>query len=317
LGRNRSKPKVEECRYFMRKNKRNQEDNNKREELEELEDQENELEKGENASAERDEQGEQLDFGEPWSGRQVNAEDAPTAHVQGDWENHEEFPLSDDIVSDFVEVGTDPDAVQEEMQQYTLDIDVQEDFEERQNLATSKDSMEEDLGEITHQSPKLSGGDVDAAWEYSDQSGEESVGASVPTPDQDVVDELGEAFGVTYDDDEELDTAEKLGERDLNRWELNPASARDMEAGNVVDGSEDPLSLIEEEIDEEMDLEAIENELDELLDEEDLDELEDELREADLDPLDLEDEDLEDIGEDDLELFEDDEFDELEDEDIL
>ncbi len=252
---------------------------------------------------------------EPLSGQQAEEKDAPTAHVQGDWENEKKFPLSDDVVSDFIEVGSDPDAVMDEIQQYTLDIEVQEDFEERQNMATKAESLEEELQENTHQSPKLSGGDIDAAWEYSDQAGEESVGASVPTPDQDVVDELGEAIGVTYDDDEELDTAEKLGERDLNRWEMNPASARDMETGNVIEQTEDPLSLIDE--DEDTDLEPLEDELDELLEDEDLDELDDELREADVDPLDLEDEEFDDFEGEDLELYEDDDFEELEDEDLL
>jgi CBS domain-containing protein len=38
-------------------------------------------------------------------------------------------------------------------------------------------------------SPALSGGDVDADWQRAHDSGEEAVGGSVATPDQDVVDE--------------------------------------------------------------------------------------------------------------------------------
>ncbi len=45
--------------------------------------------------------------------------------------------------------------------------------------------------------PTLTGGDVDAGWEYAD-IGEETVGGSNPTPDQDIIDVLGEAAGVTY-----------------------------------------------------------------------------------------------------------------------
>jgi hypothetical protein len=288
----------------MPKNKRNRKNEI---ELEEIEDHEN-------GAEEQAEVEEQALSAEPWSRPSADVGDAPTAHVQGDWENEQNFPLSDDTVSDFIEVGSDPEAVLNEMQQYTLDIEVQEDFEERQNMVTNADAMEEDLVEITHQSPKLSGGDVDAAWDYTDQSGEESVGASVPTPDQDVVDELGEALGVTYDDDEELNTAEKLGERDLNRWELNPASAVDMEVENAPARTDDPIGLVGE---HDMELEKIENELDELLEEEGLEDLEDEFRDADLDPLDLEDEDLDDFDEEDLELFEDDDFEELDDEGIL
>ncbi len=80
------------------------------------------------------------------------------------------------------------------------------------------------LREHNATSPALSGGDVDAAWEDADV-GEESVGGGNPTPDQNVVDELGEAMGVNYEDGEPLHTEEKLEDRDKNRWELNPASS--------------------------------------------------------------------------------------------
>jgi hypothetical protein len=282
----------------MQKNKH---DERKKFDIEENEEQEEELE-------------EEVLVREPWSGETVEAEDAPIAHVQGNWENNEDFPLSDDVVSDFIVVGTDPDAVMEEIQQYTLDLDVQDDFEERQNLATNKNALNEDLEEHTHQAPKLSGGDVDGAWDYSDQSGEESVGGSVPTPDQDVVDELGEAIGIEYADEEELDTAEKLGERDLNRWELNPASAQDMEVEDITPTETDPLSLVDE--DDEDDIEPSESELAELLDE-DLDDLEDELQNEDLDPLDaLDGEELDDFDEEDLALL-DAEFDDLDEDEEL
>lgn len=76
----------------------------------------------------------------------------------------------------------------------------------------------------TESSPVLSGGDVDAAWEDADV-GEESVGGDNPTPDQDVVDELGAAMGIDYGEGEALHTTEKLEERDRKRWELDPASS--------------------------------------------------------------------------------------------
>ncbi len=60
-------------------------------------------------------------------------------------------------------------------------------------------------------------------------AGEESVGGSVSTPDQDIVDELGEAAGLTYRDDEALNYDRKVLNRDRDRWELNPASADDEE----------------------------------------------------------------------------------------
>ena len=78
----------------------------------------------------------------------------------------------------------------------------------------------------TARTPTLTGGDVDAGWEYTDV-GEGTVGGSNPTPDQDIVDALGEAVGVTYEDDEPLKFDEKLERRDRARWELDPASADD------------------------------------------------------------------------------------------
>jgi hypothetical protein len=74
----------------------------------------------------------------------------------------------------------------------------------------------------------LSGGDVDAAWDQAD-AGEGTVGGSTPTPDQDMVDDLGRAAGLTYSDSEPLRPEEKVAERDDHRWEVNPASAEDYE----------------------------------------------------------------------------------------
>jgi hypothetical protein len=72
------------------------------------------------------------------------------------------------------------------------------------------------------QTGALTGGDVDADWRRAEQVGEEAVGGSVSTPDQDVVDELGEALGVPRAPDEEVRTSQEiLEERDRNRWELD------------------------------------------------------------------------------------------------
>jgi hypothetical protein len=83
------------------------------------------------------------------------------------------------------------------------------------------------LGELpemhVHDAPtsRLSGGDVDADSLNAWSAGDEAVGGSTATPDQDVVDELGEALGVPQAPDEEVRTsAEILAERDRNRWLL-------------------------------------------------------------------------------------------------
>jgi hypothetical protein len=65
----------------------------------------------------------------------------------------------------------------------------------------------------------LTGGDVDADQQRARDSGDEAVGGSVATPDQDVVDELGRALGVEQEPEDEVRTAEEiLRERDRHRW---------------------------------------------------------------------------------------------------
>ena len=75
--------------------------------------------------------------------------------------------------------------------------------------------------------PTVTGGDLDAQWESAQFSGDESAVSSMPTPEQNEVDDIGRAMGVTYQDDEELKAGEKEHERDEKRWELDPASSED------------------------------------------------------------------------------------------
>ena len=77
----------------------------------------------------------------------------------------------------------------------------------------------------------LTGGDIDAAWDQA-EIGEETVGGTSPTPDQDIVDEIGKAVGIRYEDAEPLHTTEKLERRDEQRWELHPASSEDFSERN-------------------------------------------------------------------------------------
>ena len=74
---------------------------------------------------------------------------------------------------------------------------------------------------------RISGGDIDVDVEQAYFSGDEAPGGDNPTPDQEVVDEIGGAIGVEYQDNEELGTTEKVSKRDKHRWELDPASAED------------------------------------------------------------------------------------------
>ena len=75
--------------------------------------------------------------------------------------------------------------------------------------------------------PEIAAGDVDVNVEDAYFTGEEAPGGDNPTPDQDVVDDIGKALGVQYADNEELKSGDKLTERDKHRWELDPASSED------------------------------------------------------------------------------------------
>ncbi|MEH2139883.1 DUF6335 family protein [Nostoc sp.] len=88
-------------------------------------------------------------------------------------------------------------------------------------------SMKEERGEYTETSPKLTGGDVDAYWQDADAVGDEAVGGSTATPDQNVTEELEAAVGLEMDDSEFLHTNDILEDRDGDRWELDPKSSED------------------------------------------------------------------------------------------
>jgi hypothetical protein len=88
-----------------------------------------------------------------------------------------------------------------------------------------------DVAAHTETSPRLTGGDVDADWQAAYSSGEESVGGSVATPNQDVVDEIGRALGVEQEADAPVRTSDEiLRERDRLRWNLE-RDAADAEEG--------------------------------------------------------------------------------------
>ena len=73
----------------------------------------------------------------------------------------------------------------------------------------------------------ITGGDVDVDVEDAYFTGDEAPGGDNPSPDLEVVDDIGRALGVQYEDTEELKGSEKIIERDKHRWEYDPASAED------------------------------------------------------------------------------------------
>ncbi len=142
----------------------------------------------------------------------------------------ENYLLKEEDSLDKLALDADADAINDSITTYTDDEDIKDEFEDRQGLAAGgRQKLEEKLNEYHSLDPSLSAGDVDAAWEDSIVAGEESVGGSAPTPDQDNVDEIGEAAGVTYQDDEPLNSDKKILGRDRGRWELNPASTDDQD----------------------------------------------------------------------------------------
>ena len=94
-------------------------------------------------------------------------------------------------------------------------------------VRTGRREMKERTDQLTQTGPALTGGDVDADWESAYSVGDEAPGGDNPTPDQDIVDDIGRAVGVEYEDNEELKGEEKIAKRDRKRWELDPASSED------------------------------------------------------------------------------------------
>ena len=92
---------------------------------------------------------------------------------------------------------------------------------------TGRREMKERRDQLTQTGPALTAGDVDADWESAYSVGDEAPGGDNPTPDQDIVDDIGRAVGVEYEDNEELKGADKVAKRDRHRWELDPASSED------------------------------------------------------------------------------------------
>ncbi len=92
---------------------------------------------------------------------------------------------------------------------------------------TGRFEMEERRREHTEASPEVSAGDEDADWVSGEFVGDETPAGPNPTPGMSVVEDVGKAIGVEYQDAEELKGVAKIEERDRHRWELDPASSED------------------------------------------------------------------------------------------
>ena len=95
------------------------------------------------------------------------------------------------------------------------------DWKEDERKDRNRNGIDEDLEPPV---PDVSAGSQKLAERLA---GDEAIAGSAPTPGQDVVDEIGAALGVTYQDNEPLRVGEKEESRDKKRWELDPASSDD------------------------------------------------------------------------------------------
>lgn len=112
------------------------------------------------------------------------------------------------------------DAGRAESQIYEPDEEVKEEFVQAQLRVSPEEQLDgELLLSSRFQPPHLE--------LTQDGNGDEAIGGFSTTPDDDLVDEIGEAVGLVYADDEPLHTPEKVAERDRHRWELDPASSED------------------------------------------------------------------------------------------
>jgi hypothetical protein len=144
-------------------------------------------------------------------------------------------------VDDDLDEDDEREAVQE-----GEDLAVQRTFLDAQRAGVGSKKLAQRLRE-PGTSPDVSAGDLDADWERADPVGEETVGGTVSTPDQDIVDEIGKAVGLTYDDAEPLDPTHKVDRRDVNKWErrLDPTTEpdyaerqRDLDSGRLDEEDE-------------------------------------------------------------------------------
>jgi len=107
------------------------------------------------------------------------------------------------------------------------------DMDRRASAArTGQAEMAQRRREHTETSPEVSGGDVDADWVAGHTVGDETPAGDNPTPGMSVVEDIGKALGVQYEDAEELKPVEKIAARDRHRWELDPASSEDYQERN-------------------------------------------------------------------------------------
>jgi Family of unknown function (DUF6335) len=93
---------------------------------------------------------------------------------------------------------------------------------------TDRDTgMARTLKDLAGSDVSATGGDIETDQYLAEVSGEEAVGGTTSTPDQNIVDELASSAGVEIDDKRTLHISEMVEQRDEQRWELDAESAED------------------------------------------------------------------------------------------
>src|SRR5579864_7132274 len=108
------------------------------------------------------------------------------------------------------------DAGNAEMEKFEPDREVRMEFDEATRVgASGYHQVQRKVAQDRRILSDLSGGDVDAT--VTSEGADESPDGDNPTPDQNIVENLGRAAGETYEDDEPLRPKEKIEKRDKNR----------------------------------------------------------------------------------------------------
>jgi hypothetical protein len=147
-------------------------------------------------------------------------------------QNFEQNPNQNDEQDNLSDIELDDAEIQDDAPSYGTGV------REIPGYAMSSDrrrNLYDRNHEHNEDSATLTGGDVDANYEQAAMEGDESVGGTAPTPDMDIVDELGRAVGIELDDANFLHTSEMLEQRDDRRWELEPVSSEDYEERRELD----------------------------------------------------------------------------------
>lgn len=76
-------------------------------------------------------------------------------------------------------------------------------------------------------SSDVSGGDIDVDQYQAEVEGDEAVGGTTPTPDQNVTEYIEKSVGLEMDDRAFLRTNDMLEQRDDQRCELDPTASED------------------------------------------------------------------------------------------